>query len=153
MGFGLPAAIGAKMAREEVEVFDIDGDGSFQMTIQELGTCAERGVKVNPVILSNHYLGMVRQWLEIFFDKRYSNVGLGKNPNFEKIAESYGLGGIRVTRPGEIHEALQRQIESEETFVVTIEIEKESNILPMLPPGGNLKDAFGGCMQAQGEFF
>ena len=153
MGFGFPAAIGAKVAQGDVEVFDVDGDGSFQMVIQELGTCAEEDIKVNPVILSNHYLGMVRQWLEIFFDKRYSQVHLGKNPDFVKIAESYGLGGTTVTRPSELKEALKEQRKSDETFIVTVEIEQESNILPMLPPGGKIKDAFGGCMRAPGRFF
>ncbi len=153
MGFGLPAAIGAKVARPEAEAFDVDGDGSFQMTVQELGTCAEEGIKVNPVIMSNHYLGMVRQWLEIYFNRRYSQVNLGKNPDFVKIAEAYGLRGAHVTRPSEIAAALKEQIKSRETFVVNIELEPESNILPMLPPAGNIKDAFGGCMKAPGKFF
>jgi acetolactate synthase-1/2/3 large subunit len=153
MGFGLPAAMGAKVARPDAEVFDVDGDGSFQMTIQELGTCAAEGIKINPVIMSNHYLGMVRQWLEIYFNKRYSQVSLGKNPDFVKIAEAYGLRGANVTRPGEIAGALKEQIKSRETFVVNIELDPESNILPMLPPAGNIKDAFGGCMKAPGRFF
>jgi acetolactate synthase-1/2/3 large subunit len=153
MGFGFPASIGAKVAKPDVQVFDIDGDGSFQMTIQELGTCAEEKIKVNPVIFSNHYLGMVRQWLEIFFKKRYSHVNLGKNPDFVNIAESYGLGGVSVTKPSQLREALKEQIKSKETFVVNVEVEKESNILPMLPPAGNLRDAFGGCMKAPGRFF
>jgi acetolactate synthase-1/2/3 large subunit len=153
MGFGLPAAMGAKVAKPDAEVFDVDGDGSFQMTVQELGTCAEEGIKINPIIMSNHYLGMVRQWLEIYFNRRYSQVNLGKNPDFVKIAEAYGLKGAHVTRPGEIAAALKEQIKSRETFVVNIELEPESNILPMLPPAGNIKDAFGGCMKAPGKFF
>jgi acetolactate synthase-1/2/3 large subunit len=153
MGFGFPASIGAKVAKPNVEVFNVDGDGSFQMTCQELGTIAEEGIKVNPIIMSNHYLGMVRQWLEIFFNKRYSQVHLGKNPDFVKMAEAYGLKGIHVTKPGELREALQKQVKSKKTFIVNVEIEKESNILPMLPPGGHLKDAFGGCMKEQGKFF
>lgn len=153
MGFGLPAAIGAKVARPNVEVYDLDGDGSFQMTCQELGTIAEHGIKVNPVIFSNHYLGMVRQWLEIYFNKRYSQVNLNNNPDFVKMADAYNLEGMHVTRLSELKEALQNQLKSKETYIVNVELEKESNILPMLPPGGHLKDAFGGCMKKQGKFF
>lgn len=153
MGFGLPAAIGAKAAKPDVEVYDIDGDGSFQMTVQELGTIAEEGIKVNPVIMSNHYLGMVRQWLEIYFNKRYSQVNLGKNPDFVKISQAYGLDGMHVTRKGELSEAFRNQQKCKGTYLLNIEIARESNILPMLPPGGHLKDAFGGCMKAPGRFF
>lgn len=153
MGFGFPASIGAKVAKPNVEVFDLDGDGSFQMTCQELGTIANEGIKVNPIIFSNHYLGMVRQWLEIYFNKRYSEVNLKKNPDFVKMAESYGLKGMHVTNPKDIKEAINKQIKSKETFLVNIEVAKESNILPMLPPGGHLKEAFGGCMKEPGKFF
>ena len=153
MGAGLPFAIGAKIAKPGVEVFDVDGDGSFQMTIQELGTSKEECIKVNPVIFNNEYLGMVRQWLELFFDKRYSQVHIKKTPNFEKIANAYSLEGITVTRPSEIHEALKRAIKNDETTIVDVHIEPESNILPMLPPGGHLSDAFGGCMLSKGRFF
>ncbi len=153
MGFGLPASVGAKVAKPSVEVYDLDGDGSFQMTIQELGTIAEENIKVNPIIMSNHYLGMVRQWLEIFFNKRYSQVNLGKNPDFVKVAEAYGLKGITVTKPEDLASALKKQRDSKTTFIVNVELENESNILPMLSPGGNLKDAFGGCMKEKGKFF
>jgi acetolactate synthase-1/2/3 large subunit len=153
MGFGLPAAIGAKVAQPRSEVYDVDGDGSFQMTCQELGTCAAEGIKINPIIMSNHYLGMVRQWLEIFFDRRYSQVALGDTVDFVKIAQAHGLDGVTITRPGEIADALKTQQRSRETFLVNCEIERESNILPMLPPAGNITDAFGGCMKAPGTFF
>ncbi|MCF7861377.1 biosynthetic-type acetolactate synthase large subunit [Candidatus Woesearchaeota archaeon] len=153
MGFGLPASIGAKTARPNVNVFDIDGDGSFQMNSQELATCAEENIKVNPIIISNHYLGMVRQWLEIYFGKRYSQVSLGKNPDFVKLAQAYGLDGTSVTKPDELKDALQNQQKSKDTYIINVEVEQESNILPMLPPGGHIKEAFGGCMVAPGCFF
>ncbi|OVE75041.1 acetolactate synthase, large subunit, biosynthetic type [archaeon D22] len=153
MGFGLPAAVGAKVARPNSQVFDIDGDGSFQMTMQELGTCKEDQIKVNPIIFRNNYLGMVRQWLELFFDRRYSQVNLPNHPDFVKICEAYGLGGEVITRPTEIAEGLKRQIKADETYLLDINIKQESNILPMLPPGGHLKDAFGGCMKGPGRFF
>lgn len=153
MGFGFPAAIGAKVAKPKSNVFLIDGDGSFQMTIQELGTVKEAGIKVIPIIMNNSYLGMVRQWLELFSDKRYSEVYLGTTPNFTKVAEAYGLKGIRVEKKSELGPALKQAMKNDVTTVVDVAIEEESNILPMLSPGGNLKDAFGGCMVAPGKFF
>lgn len=153
MGFGLPASIGAKVAKPNVEVYDIDGDGSFQMNCQELGTIATEGIKVNPIIFSNHYLGMVRQWLEIYFDKRYSNVNLDMNPDFVKLAEAYGLKGMNVTKAKDLRGALLKQQKSKKTMVLNVEVQRDANILPMLPPGGHLKDAFGGCMKEQGKFF
>jgi acetolactate synthase I/II/III large subunit len=153
MGFGFPAAIGAKIAKPDVNVFLIDGDGSFQMTIQELGTVKEAGIKVIPIIMNNSYLGMVRQWLELFSDKRYSEVYLGTTPDFVKVAEAYGLKGIRVKKTEELMPALKQAIQNEVTTIIDVCIEEESNILPMLPPGGHVKDAFGGCMAAPSKFF
>lgn len=153
MGFGFPASIGAKIAKPNVNVFLIDGDGSFQMTIQELGTVKEANIKVTPIIMNNSYLGMVRQWLELFSDKRYSEVYLGTTPNFVKVAEAYGLKGIRVEKQSELEQAIKQAIKNDCTTVIDVQIEEESNILPMLSPGGHLKDAFGGCMIAPGKFF
>src|SRR3989338_215915 len=153
MGSGLPAAIGAKVAKPDVNVFVIDGDGSFQMTIQELGTVKENNIKVIPIIINNSYLGMVRQWLELFSDKRYSEVYLGKTPNFVKVAEAYGLKGIRVEKISELASAIKQAIKNDVTTVIDVAAEEEANILPMISPGGNLKDAFGGCMAAPGKFF
>ncbi|MBU0615721.1 MAG: biosynthetic-type acetolactate synthase large subunit [Nanoarchaeota archaeon] len=152
MGFGFPAAIGAKVAKPEKEVFLIDGDGSFQMTLQELGTVAEAGIKVIIMIFNNSYLGMVRQWLEIYHDKRYSQVHLGKGPDFVKIAEAYGLKGINVSDPAKIDSAIKEAIKSDVTTLINFKMEEESNVLPMLPPGGHVKDAFGGCMKIPGQF-
>jgi acetolactate synthase-1/2/3 large subunit len=153
MGFGFPAAIGARVAKPDSNVFLIDGDGSFQMTIQELGTVKENNIKVIVIIINNSYLGMVRQWLELFSDKRYSEVYLGKTPDFIKVAEAYGLKGIRVKKGSELVPALKEAVKNDVTTIIDVEIDEESNILPMLPPAGNLKDAFGGCMAAKGKFF
>jgi len=153
MGFGFPAAIGAKVAKPNVNVFLIDGDGSFQMTIQELGTVKEGNIKVIPLIMNNSYLGMVRQWLELFSDKRYSEVYLGTTPDFVKVAEAYGLKGIRVKKKEELSPALKQAVQNDVTTLIDVQIEEESNILPMLPPGGHVKDAFGGCMISPSKFF
>ena len=153
MGFGLPAAIGAKVAKPECEVYDIDGDGSIGMVIQELGTSKQYGIKVTPVILNNTYLGMVAQWLRLFFQKRYSQVQLNRIPDFSKIADAYGLNGITVERSGDISHALKQARKNSETTIIDIYTQPEANILPMLPPGGHLRDAFGGCMVGHGKFF
>jgi len=153
MGFGFPAAIGAKVAKPDSNVFLIDGDGSFQMTIEELGTVKEENIKVIPIIMNNSYLGMVRQWLELFSDKRYSQVYLGTTPDFVKVAEAYGLKGLRVTKESELEPALKQAVKNDVTTIVDVQIEQQCNILPMLYPGGHLKDAFGGCMAAPGKFF
>jgi len=153
MGYGFPASIGAKVAKPDSEVFLIDGDGSFQMTLQELATVKSEGIKVIILIMNNSWLGMVRQWLELFFDKRYSEVHLGEIPDFIKLAQAYGLEGIRVKKKEDLDKALKQAIKNKETTIIDVMIEKESNILPMLPPGGHIKDAFGGCMASPGKFF
>lgn len=153
MGFGFPASIGAKTALPDREVFNIDGDGSFSMNIQELATLKEENIKATQIIFENNYLGMVRQWLEIFFEKRYSGVNLGKNTDFTKIAEGYHLNGITIERSSEIAEALKQATKNPESTIITIKIEPESNILPMLPPGGSITEAFGGCITKQGHYF
>jgi acetolactate synthase-1/2/3 large subunit len=144
MGFGLPAAMGAKVAKPDLDVYDIDGDGSFQMTLQELATLKEQKIKVVPVIMSNQYLGMVRQWLDIFQDKRYSNVAFSHRLSFEKIANAFGLKGITVTKRSEFVDALKQARKNDETTIVDVRVEKEENILPMLPPASTLKEIIGG---------
>ncbi|MEA2037167.1 MAG: biosynthetic-type acetolactate synthase large subunit [Nanoarchaeota archaeon] len=153
MGFGFPAAIGAKVAKPDSNVFLIDGDGSFQMTIQELGTVKQEDIKVIIIIMNNSYLGMVRQWLELFQNKRYSQVHLGTTPDFIKVTEAYGLKGIRVTKQSELEPALKQAIKNDVTTLIDVHIDEMANILPMLLPGGNIKDAFGGCMAAPGKYF
>ncbi len=153
MGFGFPAAIGAKIAAPNVEVFDLDGDGSFQMNIQELATAKEEHIKVIAVIMNNGYLGLVRQYAELFFDKRYSGVHLNRTPDFAKVAEAYGLTGYTVTRPDELAPILQEAYNSDETVVVDVHVQEEANILPMALPGGNLTNMFGGCIETKGQLF
>jgi acetolactate synthase-1/2/3 large subunit len=153
MGFGLPAAIGAKVAAPKVNVFDIDGDGSFNMTAQELGTCKQHNLKIIIIVFNNGYLGMVRQWLELFMDKRYSEVQLTHNPNFVQLARAYGLDGVTVTRPSEFENAIRQGLSGDSTFVIDCLVPEEENILPMMPPGCNVDDSFGGCMEGNGRFF
>ena len=144
MGYGLPAAIGAKVACPDKEVYDVDGDGSFMMTQQELMTAKEYGIKVTPVIMNNSSLGMVRQWLKIFMKERYSGVKYKVDPDFVKLAEAFHLPGMKVTRPSEFTEALKEAKQSSETFVIDALVDKEEHILPMLPPGKGLKHIIGG---------
>lgn len=144
MGFGLPAAIGAKVAQPDAQVWLIAGDGSIQMNTHELATIKQHGIKLNIIILNNAYLGLVRQWQELFHEKRYAGTYLGFDnkgkkeywPDFVKLAEAYGLSGIRVSNPKDVSKALKKAKASKETVVVEIVTEPESNVLPMLPPGG-----------------
>ncbi len=140
MGFGFPAAIGAKVARPEAKVIDIAGDGSFLMNIQELATAVENNINVVVAVFDNRYLGMVRQWQELFYDRRYSAVDLGNSPDFVKVAEAFGAFGIRVEKPEEIKPALEEAFDSGKPAVIDFIIEKECNIFPMVPPGRCLKD-------------
>ena len=148
-----------KLAKNIQEQFDIHtlvekGSPIFKdFRENSLSIAKEEGIKTNVIIMNNSYLGMVRQWLEIFFHKRYSQVWLGKIPDFVKVAEAYGLKGLRVTKPSELGPALKESVKSDVTTVIDVKVEQESNILPMLPPGGHLKEAFGGCIKAQGQFF
>jgi acetolactate synthase-1/2/3 large subunit len=153
MGYGFPAAIGAKVAKPTSEVINIDGDGSFAMVIQELATCKEEHIKVIPTIFNNSYLGMVRQWQELFWDKRYSSVHLKKTPDFAKVADAYHLKGISVERDSEITKALKEAIKNDETTVLDVLVKEESNILPMFSAGSKHTDMFGGCIQVKGKYF
>ena len=146
MGYGFPAAIGAKIAKPDVNVINIDGDGSFNMVIQELGTCKEENIKITPIIFNNSYLGMVRQWLELFYDKRYSAVALGNAVKFAKVAEAYGLSGIEVSRPSEIAPAIKEALKNDETTVIDVQIASESNIIPMFAAGASVSEMFGPCI-------
>jgi acetolactate synthase-1/2/3 large subunit len=137
MGFGLPAAIGAKMAKPDAEVWAIVGDGGFQMTQAELSTAAQEGVKVNVAIINNGYLGMVRQWQEFFYERRYAATPL-RNPDFVKIAEAHGLLGLRVdNRPG-VEDIVQRARQADGTVVIDFRVEQEDSVYPMVPAGADL---------------
>jgi acetolactate synthase-1/2/3 large subunit len=137
MGFGLPAAIGAKIARPDAEVWAIVGDGGFQMTQAELTTAAQEGVKVNVAIINNGYLGMVRQWQEFFYERRYAATPL-KNPDFVKIAEAHGLTGLRVEKRPDVCTAVQRARAAEGTVLIDFRVEQEDSVYPMVPAGADL---------------
>jgi len=139
MGFGLPAAIGAKFARPDAEVWCISGDGGFQMTQAELQTLKQEGLKVNIVILNNGYLGMVRQWQELFFSRNYSGTPI-TSPDFVKLAEAHGLTGLRITQRSEIEAAIRKAQETEGSVVLEFKIEREDMVFPMVPTGAGLHE-------------
>ena len=144
MGFGFPAAIGAQVARPDATVVDIAGDGSFQMTIQELSTAVQYRLPVKVCLLNNHCLGMVRQWQELFWDKRYSESCFEHQPDFVRVAEAYGAQGFRATRPDEVEEVLRVALASDEPAVIDIHIKQEANVYPMIPAGGTIEDLLEG---------
>ena len=143
MGFGFPAAMGAKMGCPKKIVVDIAGDGSIQMNIQELATCVCNKINVKVAILNNGYLGMVRQWQELFYKKRYSYTGL-YNPDFVKLAESYGAVGIRATKKEEVRPAIEKALSIENTVFMDFNIEPEENVYPMVPAGEAINRMIGG---------
>lgn len=134
MGYGLPAAFGAKLARPDKDVILFVGDGGFQMTLQELGMCSQWNVGVKIVLLDNEFLGMVRQWQELFFDVRYSQVAL-KNPNFVKIAEGFGVPGKTIKYDHELKAGIQEMLDSPGPYLLHVRVIKEENIFPMVPTG------------------
>ena len=137
MGFGLPAAIGAKMARPDAEVWAIVGDGGFQMTQAELTTAAQEGVKVNVAIINNGYLGMVRQWQEFFYERRYAATPL-RSPDFVKIAEAHGLLGLRAEKRPEVASIVKQARDAEGTVLIDFRVEQEDSVYPMVPAGADL---------------
>tara|TARA_B100000482_G_scaffold65393_1_gene45832 strand:- start:736 stop:2424 length:1689 start_codon:yes stop_codon:yes gene_type:complete len=139
MGFALPAAIGAKMACPEREVVAIIGDGGYQMTIQELGTVFQTKAAVKIVVLNNDFLGMVRQWQQLFFDKRYASTEM-VNPDFVKIAEGYYLKAKRVTKRKDLANAVEEMIKSDEPYFLEVVVEKEDNVFPMIPTGSSVSE-------------
>jgi acetolactate synthase-1/2/3 large subunit len=143
MGYGLPAAIGAKVGCPDSIVIDIAGDGSIQMNIQELATAVHYNIPVIVAILNNNFLGMVRQWQEIFYDRRYSFTEI-TGPDFVKLAEAYGAMGLRVTKPNEVKPALQNAIKAKRPVVIDFVVEREENVFPMVPPGGAIHKMLGG---------
>jgi acetolactate synthase-1/2/3 large subunit len=137
MGFAVPAAIGAKMARPDAEVWAIVGDGGFQMTQAELSTAAQEDVKINIAIINNGYLGMVRQWQEFFYDRRYAATPL-RSPDFLKIAEAHGLAGFRVETRGQVADTVQRARDAAGTVIIDFRVEQEDSVYPMVPAGADL---------------
>jgi len=139
MGYGFPAAIGAQVGNKDKLVMDIAGDGSIQMNIQELSTVANYNLPVKIIIINNRYLGMVRQWQEIFYNKRYSHVDLeGKQPDFVKIAEAYDILGLRAQKPAELKKVLEKTFAHNGPVVLDVVVNREENVFPMVPAGGVL---------------
>ena len=139
MGFALPAAIGAKMGAPKRDVVAVIGDGGYQMTIQELGTIFQQQLPVKVVILNNDFLGMVRQWQQLFFDKRYASTEM-VNPDFVSIAKAYFLDSERVDDRSDLEPAVERMIKSKKPYVLEICVEKEDNVFPMIPSGASVSD-------------
>jgi acetolactate synthase-1/2/3 large subunit len=136
MGYGFPAAIGAQVAFPNKLVIDIAGDGSFQMNSQELATVSQYQLPVKVVILNNGYLGMVRQWQEFFFGKRYASSSLeGVSPDFVKLAEAYGAVGLKATKPEEVIPTLKKAFSIPRPVIIDFEIDPEENVYPMVPAG------------------
>lgn len=139
MGFALPAAIGAKFARPNEEVIAIIGDGGFQMTLQELGTIFQENTGVKIVLLNNNFLGMVRQWQQLFFDRRYSSVEM-KNPNFIKITEGFGLKARKIEHPSELDGAIDEMLAHDGPYFLEVVVEREENVFPMVPTGASVAE-------------
>jgi len=142
MGYGFPAAIGAHFARPGETVVDVAGDGSFQMNIQELATVAHNNIPVKVVILNNMYLGMVRQWQELFYDRRYAYTELSP-VDFVKVANAYGVEGIRVEEKADVRGALETALSHDGPFVLDFRIEREENVFPMVPAGAAINEMIG----------
>ncbi len=141
MGFGFPAAIGAAFARPDRTVISISGDGGFQMTLCELSTAAIHKLPIKIVVLNNHYLGMVRQWQELFFEDRKSGVDLEGNPDFVKLAMSYGIKALNIKRPADVSKIVRQALEyNEGPVLVHAECTKTDNVFPMIPAGAALED-------------
>ena len=139
MGFAFPAAIGAKMGAPDREVIAIIGDGGYQMTIQELGTIFQTGCAVKIVVLNNEYLGMVRQWQQMFFDKRYASTEM-INPDFVKIAKGYFIDGKKIKKRENLNSSIKEMINSKKPYFLEVCVEKEDNVFPMIPSGASVSD-------------
>jgi acetolactate synthase I/II/III large subunit len=143
MGFGLPAAMGAKVGCPDETVVCIAGDGSVQMNMQELATCAQEGIDIKVFIMNNGYLGMVRQWQELFWDKRYSHVDMGQYPDFVKLADAYGATGLRLDDKTKLVDGLKEAIATPGPVLVDVRVTREENTYPMIPAGQAARDMVG----------
>ena len=139
MGFALPAAIGAKFGAPHRPVVAIIGDGGFQMTLQELGTIMQSKVDVKILILNNQFLGMVRQWQELFHERRYSFVDI-TSPDFVMVAKGYGIDGARVDQRSQLKEALEKMYQSPGSYLLEVMVGKENNVFPMVPQGCSVSE-------------
>jgi acetolactate synthase-1/2/3 large subunit len=144
MGFGLPSGIGAQIGQPEKTVVTITGDGSFQMNIQELATASYYNIPVKVIIMNNGYLGMVRQWQEIFFERRYSHTYLADgNPDFVAVVKGFGIESFRITKPEEVRPTLEKALSIDGPVVIDCHVEQEENVFPMIPSGGTVHDTIG----------
>jgi acetolactate synthase-1/2/3 large subunit len=143
MGFGLPSAMGAKVARPDDDVVCLAGDGSLIMTVQELATCVTEQIPVKVFLMNNGYYGMVRQWQELFWDKRYSSVEMGASPDWVKLAEAFGARGMRVEDKGELLGAFKDALADDGPVLVDVRVTKEENCYPMIPAGQAARDMVG----------
>ncbi len=143
MGFGLPAAMGAKVGCPEETVVCVAGDGSVQMNIQELATCSQEGIPIKVFIMNNGYLGMVRQWQELFWDRRYSQVDMGRFPDFVKLAEAYGATGIRLVDKRTLVEDMRAALATDGPVLVDVRVTTEENVYPMIAPGQAARNMVG----------
>jgi acetolactate synthase-1/2/3 large subunit len=140
MGFGLPAAIGAQVAFPKALVVDVAGDGSIQMNIQELATAVQYRLPVKVVILNNGYLGMVRQWQELFYEKRYAATNMEHSPDFAMLAKAYGAVGLKATKPEEVVPTLKKGLENPEPTIMDFWVAREECVYPMVPAGAALTE-------------
>jgi acetolactate synthase-1/2/3 large subunit len=140
MGFGLPAAIGAQVACPDKLVVDIAGDGSIQMNIQEMATAVQYNLPIKVVILNNQYLGMVRQWQELFYDKCYACTGMEHAPDFQKLAEAYGAVGLRANHPDDVEPVLKEGLSTPKTVIMEFSVEREEKVYPMVPAGAPITE-------------
>jgi acetolactate synthase-1/2/3 large subunit len=143
MGFGLPAAMGAKVGCPDQTVVCVAGDGSVQMNMQELATCAQEGIAIKVFIMNNGYLGMVRQWQELFWDRRYSSVDMGRFPDFVKLAEAYGATGMRLTDKHTLVDDMRAALETDGPVLVDVRVSPEENVYPMISPGKAAREMVG----------
>ena len=140
MGFGLPSALGAQFGRPGETVITIVGDGGFQMTMSELATAVIHKLPVKIIIMNNHYLGMVRQWQDMFYDERYSGVDLEGNPDFVALAKAYGFLGLNLKRAADIPKVLKKALDHPGPALVNVEVVPHEEVYPMVPPGKPLED-------------
>ena len=140
MGYGLPAAMGAQAAFPDRQVIAVCGDGGFQMNLQELATLVQNRLPVKICVMNNNYLGMVRQWQELFFDKRYSNTVLDLPIDFVKLAEAFGATGLTATRPEDVEDTIRKGLSTPGPVLMEFKIAREEKVLPMVPAGASLSE-------------
>jgi acetolactate synthase-1/2/3 large subunit len=140
MGYGFPAAVGAAVARPDELVVAVVGDGGFQMVLNELATVKQYNIPVKILIINNGYLGMVRQWQEQFYDHRYSHSDIEVQPDFVKLAEAYGVSGLRATKMSEVTHTLEKGLNMPGPVLIEMKVAREENVFPIVPAGAALKD-------------